>query len=178
MFYQNERISIRLLEEKDIAVMAKWLSDPRVLEYYEGRDNPHDEQLVESHFLNRQDETGRCIVEYEGKAIGYIQFYPVLAEEREIYGYGSQEKIFGTDQFIGEPDYWNKGIGTDLMGLIKHYLFDSLGADRIVMDPQAENKRAIACYEKCGYRKIKLIEKHEMHEGEMRDCWLMECNRS
>lgn len=172
---QNELLAIRKLEQRDKEYLVRWLSDPLVLQYYEGRDNVHDVQQVESHFLNRQDETIRCIVEYEGKAIGYLQFYPVLEEEREVYGYGGREKIFGTDQFIGEPDYWNKGIGTEFVNLIKNYLFDSFGADRIVMDPQAENERAIACYEKCGYRKVKLLEKHELHEGEMRDCWLMEC---
>ncbi|CEG23247.1 Bifunctional AAC/APH [Planococcus massiliensis] len=177
MIIQNEHLAIREITLKDKEIMAHWLSDPRVLHFYEGRDNPHDEQLVAARFINRHDETARCIVEYKGRAIGYIQFYPVLAEERKIYGYGSQEKIFGTDQFIGEPDYWNKGIGTELVKFIKPYLFESLGADRIVMDPQTENKRAVACYEKCGYRKVKLLEKHELHEGKMRDCWLMECRK-
>lgn len=177
MIIQNEYFTIRQLETSDKEIMANWLSDPRVLEYYEGRDRPHDLAQIEEHYFARSDETARWLVEYQGKPIGYIQFYPVLEEEREIYGYDAAEKIFGTDQFIGEPDYWNKGIGTQLVELAKQYLFDSLEAERIVMDPQAVNERAIACYEKCGYRKVKLLAKHELHEGGMRDCWLMECKR-
>ena len=41
-------------------------------------------------------------------------------------------------------------------------------------DPQAWNERAIRCYEKCGFKKVKLLPKHELHEGEYRDCWQIE----
>ena len=33
------------------------------------------------------------------------------------------------------------------------YLIEEKGADRIVMDPQTWNERAIRCYEKCGFEK-------------------------
>lgn len=46
--------------------------------------------------------------------------------------------------------------------------------DKIVMDPQAWNERALRVYEKGGFVKKKYLEKHEMHEGELRDCWLIE----
>ena len=177
MIIENEQLTIRLLESGDKEIMARWLSDPRVLEYYEGRNNPQDLQKIEQHFFKSQDEATRCIVEFQGRAIGYIQFYPIEKEERIQYGYETAEKIYGTDQFIGEAAEWNKGIGTQVVLLMKTYLFESLGAERIVMDPQAWNERAIACYEKCGYRKVKLLPKHELHEGEMKDCWLMEVTR-
>ncbi|WP_309138169.1 GNAT family N-acetyltransferase [Priestia megaterium] len=50
-------------------------------------------------------------------------------------------------------------------------------SEKIVLDPQAWNQRAIACYEKCGFKKVKYLPKHEYHEGELRDCWLMEYSR-
>ena len=82
--------------------------------------------------------------------------------------------VYGTDQFIGEAEYWNKGIGTQLMQSMLAYLINEKQARKVVMDPQSWNLRAIFCYEKCGFQKIKLLEKHEQHEGQMRDCWLME----
>jgi hypothetical protein len=38
----DAEVSIRLMpdEPDDYQVMSKWLSDPRVLEFYEGRDHP------------------------------------------------------------------------------------------------------------------------------------------
>lgn len=170
---QNGKLIVRRLEKGDNVLLAKWLSDPRVLEFYEGRDNPFDIAKVNEVFYAPDDEEVKCIVEYDGKDIGYIQFYQLDADTMEDYGYAG-ERVYGTDQFIGEVAYWNKGIGTLLVTSITKYLIEEKHADRIVMDPQAHNTRAIHCYEKCGFRKVKLLPGRELHEGEYRDCWLIE----
>lgn len=172
---QSANLSIRELKEEDIPLLAKWLSDPAVLEYYEGRDRPHDEALVWRHFYENRDDVIPGIIQYQGLDIGYIQFYLVDGEERKIYGYEhGYETIYGMDQFIGEPAYWNRGIGTALMRMMVRFLMEEKKADYIVMDPQAWNARALNVYEKCGFMKKKLLTRHEWHEGEYRDCWLME----
>ena len=175
IYFEHERLMVRQAISEDALLISKWLSDPEVLEYYEGRDCPHDEQMVRTIYFAEEDETAKCIVEYDGHPIGYVQFYQLGNEERVEYGYTKiEEVIYGTDQFIGEPIYWNKGIGSILVKSMVNFLLMEKGADRIVMDPQSVNYRAISCYEKCGLIKVKLLEKHEKHEGEMRDCWLME----
>lgn len=158
-----------------VAAMARWLSDERVLACYEGRDNPFDEQKVREVFLESlpPNETA-CIVEYEGAPVGYLQFYPLDEESRAEYGYGPAEPVWGTDQFIGEPALWNRGLGTRMLRLILGYLFSMRGASRVVLDPVVTNERAIRAYAKCGFRKVKVLESHELHEGEYRDSWLME----
>lgn len=39
-----EDISIRLMKDciEDYSAMTKWLTDPNVLDYYEGRNHPYD----------------------------------------------------------------------------------------------------------------------------------------
>lgn len=168
------KLVVRTLETADRAFLHKWLNDPAVLEYYEGRDRPHTMDDIDGNFYDGSEET-RCIVEFDGAPIGYAQFYAVDENERRIYGYkDALEKIFGMDQFIGETDHWNRGIGTLLVSGIVEYLEDALGAGRVVMDPQCWNARVIACYEKCGFKKVRILPRHEMHEGEMRDCQLVE----
>jgi aminoglycoside 6'-N-acetyltransferase len=171
--FSNDGLEIRILSEADAPLLVKWLSNPQVLQYYEGRDNPHTLELVYKHFFEGQDEEIRCIVNYDGKDIGYIQFYQLSDEEYELYGYSTDEIVFGMDQFIGETDYWNQGIGTRLVKSVCEYLV-TLGADRIVMDPQAWNHRALRVYEKCGFRKVRVLPEHEWHEGKKNDCWLIE----
>lgn len=151
LIYESGLLKVRKLEEKDNILLVKWLSDPSVLEFYEGRDNPFDLD----------------------KAIRYIQFYKLDSETSMLYGYKT-ELIYGTDQFIGERNYWNKGIGTLLVTSMINFLIENKKADYVVMDPQARNVRAISCYEKCGLKKVKILPKHELHEGEYHDCWLME----
>lgn len=172
---ESRNLKIRLLESKDALQISRWLSDPRVLEYYEGRDSPHDLELVRKHYYEEKGENTSCIIQYKYKDIGYVQYYLLDKEDWKDYGYlYNPGKIYGMDQFIGEPDYWNKGIGTELVQTMTAYLVNEKQAHRIVMDPQAWNHRAIKIYEKCGFKKKKLLPKHEWHEGEYRDCWLME----
>ncbi|MEK8127639.1 GNAT family N-acetyltransferase [Paenibacillus filicis] len=173
--FQSENLKLRYLAEDDDVRLSRWLSDPEVLQYYEGRDRPLDLELVRKHFYEDRDGVTACIIQYQGQDIGYIQFYPLEEDERSEYGYGDDhEIIYGMDQFIGDPAYWNKGIGTELITAMAAYLTDKMKADTIVMDPQAWNERAIHVYEKCGFVKKKLLPLHEWHEGEYRDCWLIE----
>lgn len=176
MIFQSGDLKVRQLEKKDNYLLAKWLSDKAVLEFYEGRDNPFDLEKVNRVFYDSKDAEIKCIIEYKGMEIGYIQFYQIDAKTKKEYGY-YKENIYGTDQFIGEVEYWNKGIGTLLVTSMLTYLFGDLNAEIVVMDPQTRNIRAIRCYEKCGFKKIRILPKREFHEGEYQDCWLIECQK-
>ena len=77
------------------------------------------------------------------------------------------------DLFLGEPERWNQGIGTILIRVMTNRLVKESGASVIVVDPRVDNLRAIHVYEKCGFKKVALLAKHELHEGQYRDCWLM-----
>ena len=62
------------------------------------------------------------------------------------------------DQFIGEPDYWNKGIGTRFMNIVLEYLTTERNAKAVILDPHQNNPRAVRMYEKVGF----------VYEGEFR----------
>ncbi|QDX94241.1 GNAT family N-acetyltransferase [Brevibacillus laterosporus] len=174
MIFQKEKVLVRKLVEAHKHWLVKWLTNPVVLEYYEGRDNPHDLNKVMQHYYENNEEVTRCIVEYDWQAIGYLQFYQIDEQMKLDYGYTEKEVVYGTDQFIGEPERWNSGIGRLLVSAMVEYLHKEKGAHKVVMDPQAWNERAIRCYIRCGFKKVKLLPKHERHEGELRDCWLLE----
>lgn len=95
------------------------------MEFYEGRDRPFDLKSVNQKFFDRDDGVKRCLVEYEGAGIGYIQFCGLDEEIRELYGYSDFiGSVYGTGQFIGETEYWNKDIGTLLVKAMADYLLN------------------------------------------------------
>jgi aminoglycoside 6'-N-acetyltransferase len=111
--------------------------------------------------------------------IGYLQFYLVGEESRNSYCPAADEcleAVYGTDQFLGEVSCWNRGLGTGSISLLLRYLFETKWARKGILDPHMMNLRAIRCYEKCGFRKVKILRAHEMHEGMLRDAWLMEAS--
>lgn len=174
IFCKKNDITIRNLNQFDKKYLNKWLSNQTILEYYGGRDSSYNEKTINEKFYVISDKTRR-IIEYLGEPIGYLQFYPISNAEYCEYGYSdTNNNIYGTDQFIGEDKYWNKGIGTVVMKEIIYYLIENMNVNKIILDPHLKNKRAIACYKKCGFKKIKKLPKHELHEGILEDCWLME----
>lgn len=159
--------------EADYALLARWLTDERVLAFYEGRDNPCHIERARAEFNPRvlaEENVHPCILEYENHPIGYLQYY--LADTAE-YQFDGRGKVYALDLFIGEPEYWGKGLGPRFLTLLLQYLFEWKGADWVILDPHVDNLRAIRAYEKVGFRKLKLLPEHELHEGKLVDCWLM-----
>ncbi|WP_321212219.1 GNAT family N-acetyltransferase [Pseudalkalibacillus hwajinpoensis] len=161
-------LSVRTIKTEDELHILKWLTNDEVLAYYEGRDKIYTIDKVRSDFFVDDNET-RCLIYKDNSPIGYIQFYPL----NEVCGISLPVNSYGMDQFIGEPTYWNKGIGTKIVTMIVNYLIEKVEASLIVMDPQTWNKRAITCYENVGFERKCVLSRNEFHEGEWRDCYLM-----
>lgn len=179
MLIQNERVIIRKMRflDEDFDLMERWLTDAEVLRYYESRDHPFTLQQVIEKFGRRaagEDYVVPCIVKYGRLPIGYMQYYELPEDIKEKYGVAGASNVYGMDLFIGETRYWNRGIGMIMVKALLEYLFTVKGARNVFVDPQTWNERAIRCYEKSGFRKVKLLPKNELHEGILRDNWIME----
>jgi len=177
----SEGISIRKMKDThfDYSLMAKWLSDPEVLFYYEGRDNAFNVNRIKEKYSPRilgEESVTPCIIELNQKPIGYVQYYH--ENEKKELGVENYDIPYGIDVFIGETEYQNQGIGTNALKLLTKYLFEVKSADVILIDPQTWNSRAIKCYDKCGFKAIKILEKREFHEGQYRDNLIMHLVRS
>ena len=175
MRIENGEITVRDFAESDLPIMLKWLTDDRVLEYYEGRDVRFTMETLSGHFLEELPDGFRVIIEYRGVPIGYGQVYQLSGDLFDEYSYPDDGRVvFAMDQFIGEPEYWNQGIGTSFLHMMAAYLKTERAAERILLDPHKNNPRAIRAYQKAGFRIVKSLPEHELHEGEKVDCWLME----
>ncbi len=61
---ENE-ICIRTLIDDDFPLMLKWLTDERVLEFYDGRDKKYTLESLKKHYTEPwEDEVFRVIIEY------------------------------------------------------------------------------------------------------------------
>ena len=155
---QNDELLIRVMNNYDFDIMVKWLNDSRVLEFYE--ESPSDLEKVTKKYGPRIE--GRhyvqpCVVEYKNKPVGYIQYYEIQENDLKRHGYPQNHDIYGIDQFIGETELWGKGIGTSMILLMLNYLSNHKNATKVVLEVKHHNSRAIFCYKKCGFRKIKGI---------------------
>ena len=177
---KTKRLAIRPLEEGDLPCLLAWLTDARVLEFYEGRDTVWTEEAIRAHYYPADEDADmlfRVIMECrrDGRPIGYGQFYQLDDELFEEYRYPNTEGVvFAMDQFIGVPELWNTGLGTEYVKAVFEWLVQERNATAVVLDPRVSNARAVRCYQKAGFEVIATLPEHELHEGTCEDCYLME----
>ncbi|WP_227793434.1 GNAT family N-acetyltransferase [Paenibacillus guangzhouensis] len=178
MFIMEGWLSIRSMRDHvgDYNLLYKWLNDAQVLRYIEGPSTQFTmDQIVAKYGPRTRGKhvVTPCIVEWNYEAIGYLQYYPLQEDEIELYGAKPGQIHYGVDLFIGESDYWDRGIGTAALKSVVRYLLTEQGAADVYIDPQTWNVRAIRSYEKCGFRKVKVLHAHELFDGEYRDNQIM-----
>jgi aminoglycoside 6'-N-acetyltransferase len=179
LFLRSGSISISNLKEDSFPLMAKWLSDERVLEYYDGRDNPSDIEKIKTKYgaKIKDDTVTPCIINKDETPIGYIQFYKIPTEDLSKYSIEKSSNPYSIDIFIGEPDEWSHGIGTKSICMVSQYIFDSLNADVLISAPELWNKRSINAFINSGFSQIGILPDCEMHEGKLESCLILQRNR-
>lgn len=134
-------LSFRPLRVTDFPLLLTWLSNDHVKQWWNDGDNTLDK--VAMHYGAEKPEIARFILIESTEAgevsLGYFQYYIV------------SKKIIGIDQFIGEADRINKGIGTAAIKLFLEMIITRHKPQQVIIDPHPENKCAIRCYEKVGF---------------------------
>lgn len=84
----------------------------------------------------------------------------------------AQRGVLGISIF--NPNYWNKGYGTEAIELMLNFAFSSLNLNTVELEVFAFNKRAQACYKKVGF--IETGRKRQAHfvNGQYHDIILMD----
>lgn len=80
--------------------------------------------------------------------------------------------------FIGEKNYWGKGLGTDVLKTVLKFSFDKLKLNRVELGVFPFNKRAIKCYKKCGFKKEGLHRQTINKNGKFVDIIIMSILKS
>lgn len=176
MIITSGDIKIRPMKDEDVdyQLMAKWLSDPRIYEFIHGK--PKDIEWVKNKYgprIRKEKLVNSCFIELKNQPIGYIQYFNIKPYEKD-YELKNTKDVWAIDLWIGEVDFWEKGIGSKSLNLLVNYIFENLNAKKIIIDPHLDNPRAIHVYEKIGFKKVKILKEHEAYKDKKVDAWLME----
>lgn len=140
----GEKIYLSPRNSADYEIFTKWLNDFETTDYI-GRSANLMTIDAEKEFLQKSinENQAFAIVQLENdKLIGTISL--------EKIDYINRTAVLGI--FIGEKEEINKGYGQEAINLILDYGFNYLNLNNIKLDVLDFNKRAIACYEKCGFK--------------------------
>lgn len=154
------QVKLHRVTEDDVEPLAKILAEPEVARWW-GR---YDADRVRSELLE-SDDTIVYTVTVHDTVVGSVQFYEEPAPDY---------RHAGIDVFLS-PDWHGQGLGSDAVRTLARYLVHDRGHHRLVIDPAADNEKAIACYERVGFRKVGLMRSYERSpDGEWHDAYMLE----
>jgi RimJ/RimL family protein N-acetyltransferase len=82
-----------------------------------------------------------AILDSTGRLLGMVSYYNVNFERRHAE----------LGIYIGERDFWSKGLGTEAILTLLSHLFRNTELDAMYLTTYAANSRAQSCYQKCGF---------------------------
>ncbi|MCL2058199.1 MAG: GNAT family N-acetyltransferase [Oscillospiraceae bacterium] len=150
-------IVLRPLCDGHLALLYKWCADPEVLYWTEGGTNDADlsygADTVHKIYGGVSQNAFCFLVEADGVPIGecwlqkmnlpYVNaMYPEALDVRRI------------DMSIGEKSYWNKGIGTQFIGMMIDFAFYGENVDVLHCFCEDYNVRSRRMWEKHGFARI------------------------
>ena len=158
MILTGERILLRPGADDDIERLASIRREPAVAE----RWGAFAEHEIREHFVANDNA---FVIEVDGEVIGAIQYHE---EDDPMYRHA------GIDIFLATAHH-RLGYGTEAITTLARYLFETRGHHRLSIDPAADNRAAIAAYERVGFRGVGIMRAYERGpDGTWHDGLLMD----
>lgn len=174
----NLRIRRMRDDDADYELMVRWRNEPHVRQWWDPHDGPMTLEAARRTYGPRtrgEDPATACVIELDGRAIGYVQFYPWDEEPEaiDVIGLPKLEGAWGLDIFLGEPDLVGRGLGPTAVDLLCRHLFEERGASQVVIVAAVENARALRAYEKAGFVLTDRVLETDTRGGERVDSWVL-----
>jgi aminoglycoside 6'-N-acetyltransferase len=162
----------------DYELIVDWRNRPHVREWWDPDDPPLtlEGAIEELRSLTQgADGNSAAVIEFEGAAIGYLQFYPWDEETAYLaeVGITIPAGAWGLDIFIGEDSLVSRGIGSRTVRLISDHLFAKHGATAVALATEAGNLRAQAAYVRAGMRVVDRFLDTDTRDGQRVESVLM-----
>jgi RimJ/RimL family protein N-acetyltransferase len=96
------------------------------------------------------------IVVVDGREVGYIQWYRVSddPDAMDIFSLDEEaaQATAGVDFSLGEIDLLGRGVGRLILRrFVEDVVLRAPGIERVVIDPDPGNERAVRCYRAAGF---------------------------
>ena len=149
---RNHAVTLVPLMDAHLPLLYRWNSDPEVLYWCEEDDvESNDEETVRMIYGHVSQHAFCFLIEVDDLPIGECWLQEMnLPYIRDRYPAGTD--IRRIDMMIGEKEWWNKGIGTEVVRLLCDFAFQQEHAELISSFCSDYNLRSCRVFEKNGFR--------------------------
>ncbi len=150
---QINAIAFEPVAESHFPLLRQWLMQPHVREWW----GEPETELGHIRVDRSEEFVEGFVFSFDERPAGYIQHWQPRGDEKEEWQKQLSPGTYGIDMFIGPADMTGKGVGGKVLRAFAGRLFEK-GAQRLVIDPDPHNTRAIRAYEKIGFRPFLRLE--------------------
>ena len=151
-------VTLRLMTEHDFPMLHDWLNRAHVVEWW-GGEWPTLETVREKYLprVRGCDAVTPYVALLGDDPFGFAQSYVAKGSGAGWWEDETDPGVRGIDQAIGDQRILGRGLGTRLACALTARLFDDPTVTKIQADPATTNARAIRCYEKAGFERVKVV---------------------
>jgi len=139
-------------------MLQEWLGRPHVAQWWQPTPTLKEVQEEFGPLTVPGARDQAYIASADGRDIGYIQSYVVKDSGGGWWPDEQDPGARGIDQFLANADQLGRGLGTELIRAFLERLFADVSVSRVQTDPAPDNLRAIRCYEKSGFRRVREVD--------------------
>jgi RimJ/RimL family protein N-acetyltransferase len=147
-------VSFRSLTVGDLPLLHEWLSRPHVAQWWGPAPSLAEVEEEYGAYIDSASSVRPYVALAEEIPIGYIQSYVVMGSGDGWWPDERDPGARGIDQFLASPELLGRGLGTAMVRAFVQRLFADPQVTRVQVDPAPENRRAVRCYEKAGFRAV------------------------
>jgi aminoglycoside 6'-N-acetyltransferase-1b len=151
-------ISFRPLVLADLGLLHEWLGLPHVAAWWGPPPSATDVEQEYGPLTSAQSSTRPYIVLDDRAPIGYIQSYVAKGSGDGWWPDEEDPGVLGIDHFLARPEDIGRGLGTAMVRAFVQRLFADPEVTRVQADPSPQNRRAIRCFEKAGFRALREVD--------------------
>lgn len=143
----NSLIYLRPLLLSDAKISFKWRNDPQIWTYTAFTPTNEITEEIEENWLakslnKQQDKRFAVCVRANDQYIGNVQLLDI------------HDGIAEFQLFIGEKDYWGKGIGFQATLQMLDIAFNDLHLKSVFLTVHPDNIIAMRCYSRAGFKYV------------------------
>jgi len=147
VFLENDNIFLRNVCLDDVNdSYYQWLADPQVNQFLETRFVVQTKTKIAEFVASKEGSSDELLLaicdKKQGLHIGNIKLGPINWHHRRA----------DISLFIGNKNYWGKGIATQAIQLISQFAFQTLNLNKLMAGAYKNNVGSIKAFQKCSYR--------------------------